>query len=527
MNQDTMSISSLHFRTNNKAPMWVDHLLGAKSVFWQMDEMSRERKILNTLDEGRESILSHAASPPAVSMTPSCSLELLGFVRVDAAEPFLLQDKHRHPSLGTGKLLLGSNNSSWSCYYRATYDNWRMTEYVGKDPFYWPVFFYCPASSALACHRDVIDKMDRKRELNLSLYLNVTTRMGKKEDWSVNLTMIMNPRIWDPPEAMQTVPDLAVCSSMPYRSNQPAKQESIHAILLEWIRYHTALDIRTVLYDATGSQFDAMQRSAYYQKQAIPPATLRRIWERFEYHDYSILSLLYPQLRNMTYDNLDGLNSVIMKLDDDHTYTLTHCRFDVEARHGIQNILVADFDEFLYFPHAGSHGRLQAHYLRESLLHEAKRRSFDQILLWQFLLGSRLPQDDVAECVAREAKGESQAPSIYNCFAFFSAYASSVQLYKSIHLTKACPFNTDHHACTTTTMSRMEDYDCLCDTKAVFQCVLVHLSLRPNDYKGRQPLRSANSSESGPDRTKFNRTELSRVVRYEMVARPRTTLKIF
>eukprot|EP01039_Chlorochromonas_danica_P006921 gene6921-7655_t len=536
MNADNLSITSLHFHVNNKPPEWVDHLLGGKSVFWKMYEEGEKRKILNTLEEGRKTIISHPSSPPAIAMTPSCSFELLGFVRVGSAEPFLLSDKHQQPSMGNAKLHLGGsgNNTSWPCYYRATYDNWRVTEYVGTDPFYWPIFFYCPAPTAQVCEEEVILNMEKNEEMDFSIQLNVIAKKKeekkKKEqvEWNINMSMIMNPRVWDPPEATLTVADLAICSSMPYHSSQQSKQESVHAILMEWVRYYTTLDIHTVLYDATGRQVDEMQDSAYYQKQSLSPPTVKKMLERFDYHRYSILSLLYPQLKNMTYDNIEGINPVIMKLDDDHTYTLTHCRFDVEARLGIQNILVADFDEFLYCPQVGSQSRLQAEYLRASLLYEGKRYGFDQILLWQFVLGSRVPQDDIAECVAREAKAEKLFPSIYNCFASYSAYPANVQLHKSVHLTKTCPFNTDHHACASGTMSNVEDYDCLCDTKEVYQCVLFHLSLRPNDYKHSRPhSKYVNQTAAGKGRIRLNRTELSRVVRHEMVFRPRTFVRIF
>lgn len=56
-------------------------------------------------------------------------------------------------------------------------------------------------------------------------------------------------------------------------------------------------------------------------------------------------------------------------------------------------------------------------------------------------------------------------------------------LHKSIHLTKSCPFNTDHHACTNTFGLKAADYDCACETKTITTCILVHLSLRKYDER--------------------------------------------
>lgn len=158
---------------------------------------------------------------------------------------------------------------------------------------------------------------------------------------------------------LKPTPALAVCTSMPYLSSVPSKRASVNAIFFEWVRYYSSLGIHTVVYGSHGVQKKQLSSSRYVMMQSLKPGGLRRLTHHMDYHNYSILSHLYPTMREWYYDNSEGLNRRLVKFDDDHTYTLTHCRFDVQARLGVRKVLVADFDEFLYCPSAGNTAKEQ------------------------------------------------------------------------------------------------------------------------------------------------------------------------
>lgn len=476
---EALSITSLHFSSTNKAPQWVDYLLGSKSAFWAMDKETGDRTISNSLEEGRKMVMSTAAMPP-IAHSPSCSFEFLGFVKLGTMAPFLLSNKHSRPSVGHATLNL--QNSKWLCYYRGTYDNWRSTEQFGGPPNYWPVFIFCPSPFAPRDPDGSCGKLVSEMEVQENINASLTMKLDESTFWTVQFDIVNNPREVNLRKGrnIRAAPDMAICSSMPYLSSVPSKRNSVSAIFFEWVRHYTNLDVRVVVYDATATQQKALTESRYSRKQRISNMASRRMMNRFEYHDYSILSLLYPAMKDKNYDNERGANPTLLKMDDDHTYSLTHCRFDVQAKYGIKHVLVADFDEFLYCPAAESNAKAQAIFLKE-YLDTAGQHDLDQLLLLQYGVSNK-STSSVADCVAREAAGHLNSPSVFNCFASH-VHSMHAHLHKSIHLSKACPFSTDHHACTNTPGLKGEDYDCICDTKPIADCMLVHLSLRKYDER--------------------------------------------
>lgn len=78
------------------------------------------------------------------------------------------------------------------------------------------------------------------------------------------------------------------------------------------------------------------------------------IQKNLYYHNYTILSILdNNKEHSWKYDNVDTSSDEIIRFDNDHTLTLTHCRFDVKAKFGIENVIAVDFDEFFYCPKGG------------------------------------------------------------------------------------------------------------------------------------------------------------------------------
>ena len=69
-------------------------------------------------------------------------------------------------------------------------------------------------------------------------------------------------------------------------------------------------------------------------------------------------------------------------IDDDKQYTLTHCRFEAKASHGLEDILIVDFDEFLFCPKAGATAASQMswfHTLLRNYKHQGKDSSIAMI----------------------------------------------------------------------------------------------------------------------------------------------------
>lgn len=470
MDAKKLSISSLRFNQMAVLPDWVEPLLGAKSAFWKMKK-EEDKRSLNTLQDGREAVIN-AAKLNVTAFSPLCSFEFLGFARVNSAAPFLLKFKHQQPSVGHGELSVGSLH--WKCYYRATYDNWRLSEQLHKEAHFWPVFVYCPApwtpnQDDTECSK-LKDLMDNQDVMPATLQVNV-----QKEKWKIPFSMVHNA--FDP----QTHPmsEIVVCSSMPYVSSIPSKRDAVGAIFFEYLRYHSNLGLQVVVYDTTGKQRKYMFDAPYSKRQRMSVTTLLNMRNRVVYYDHSILGLLDPSILEVTFDNDESDTPAIGRLDDDHTYTLTHCRFDVAARWGVRNVLVTDFDEFIYCPSAPPTAKMQAQFLHR-YIKAANAVHLDQLLLFQEVIYNRTVEG-AAQCIRNQialtaSDDPNVDPSIFHCFAAHNKRHAAVQ-HKSLYLTATCPFNTDHHACSMVRGMTLADYDCLCHTTMASQCSVIHLGM--------------------------------------------------
>lgn len=71
------------------------------------------------------------------------------------------------------------------------------------------------------------------------------------------------------------------------------------------------------------------------------------------YYDFTIMQLLRLYPSNIVYNNKDGIiDRAIIRSDFDKRLTLTQCRYSAKQLYGIEEVLVVDFDEFLYCPRA-------------------------------------------------------------------------------------------------------------------------------------------------------------------------------
>lgn len=463
INSTGLSVTSLRYNPSPFLPRWVDHLLGTKAVFWRMNQEGDQKNISTTLASGREAVAKAIRINPS-AFSPQCSFEVLGFVRL-GQHPFIASNKHRVPVLGYGSLDLGGR--AWDCYYRATYDNWRASEVLSEGPHFWPLFLYCPAPrtpQGVETHcMQFATKMEGVKEMAISL-----TVQAQGVQWVSRLTLVPNAGHG------KAHSEAAICTSMPYISSEEAKRDVVGAIFFEWLKYHSNLGLRIVVFDATGKQAKYLSQAPYSRRHQTV-SNLLTMRSNVEYHPFSVLSRLDPSMLSLQYDNDFFDVPVISKLDDDHTYSLTHCRFQTEAQYGIDNILIVDFDEFLFCPAAGLTAKGQSQFLHR-YIRSARHHGLDQLLLFQEVLYNRTAEG-ARECMLKQL---GSAGSVFDCFAAYKHQHTAV-LHKSLHLTNVCPFATDHHACTNIDGMDMHDYDCMCFTYMATQCAVVHLAMKESE----------------------------------------------
>ena len=179
-----------------------------------------------------------------------------------------------------------------------------------------------------------------------------------------HLSMTTHNTTWDanieagaiitPPHSKENVvgfgnfllPQLTACLAITYETSQERKREVNGALIFEWVRYYATLGFKVMVYDKNG----ANRNSIYFDKYGLSQNQHGRDWLwGVDYHPYTVLGLLISDNANLKYDNTNVKHDVFF-LDDDKTATLTHCRFEARTLYGSDNVLVADFDEFLYCP---------------------------------------------------------------------------------------------------------------------------------------------------------------------------------
>jgi hypothetical protein len=520
VNSNDLTITSFLYNPTVAASAWVDRILGPKAVFfdkspqnfWASSDKPLSKEEMNL----RSTLFQNKMNLPPSALWPSCSFEMLGYIRLGVTEEFQLGPRIS-PVTGTAAIS-DRKQVNWPCYYRSLYENWREeTEY--SEPNYWATVFYCTAPNITDCqqfHEKYIiqgsDQPIASFQLKIPLKSGATIQtdftakiISKKEAVSHAVTEIK--------EKSFSLP-LAVCVAIPYTSSDSGKEAGNGAMLYEWVRYHRALGIKVIVYDRNGANWKHIFNSKYgkarYQEQRRQHRTsnnnsnnggsnygkLKKL--ELVYHPYTIRGLLESEKRNIRYDNTERFSANTSTEDPafrsrfetqgfDKVLTLTQCRFEAKALYGIDNVIVADFDEFLYCPIGGRTASEQAAYLRWFLLSH-KMQGVEQLELPQRYVGNRT--DSPRDCVIQHAQS---GKSIFDCFAAFRFYNGGHSV-KSIHLGHQCPLTGYHHAC-----SGSDDppraYDCMCHSHAIpqnnlkpyehvegYECAMVHVSTLIDNY---------------------------------------------
>lgn len=470
INNTALSVTSLQYNPFNSPSDWVDNLLGSRAHFIP------DRHLVpypSKYDEIRKLNMT----PSISELNPECSFEILGYVRLDVQNPILRHNKELAPILGRARLIHRTERMHrWKCYWRVIFGHFEDMDYDLGDTFT-SVVFFCPVP-AHKQQKQMCDSLMKYYEFSAvntyEIRMTIQDPNTKKQVEWVNRFRAwtrFEDKVGPPPEDIlnenhQVNPQLAMCLSIPYTSSKPEKTIGNGALLAEFIRYYTTLGFKVFVYDRDGMNKIHLQNSPYM--------IARNITLDYVYYNYTIRGLLDKGTTGLRYDNeLEVHQPVIREIQDwDKTLTNTHCRFEVKAVHQIENVMVADFDEFLYCPEAEASFASQKRNLH-AMIRYLDRLKFAQISFpqrWIMNLTSS-PRD----CMIEYAK---KGKSVFDCFGPYKYVAGGFNS-KSLYLGHKCVATDFHYACS----NGPYNHNCLCqfDTQHA-RCNMIHLSSQLERY---------------------------------------------
>lgn len=482
INSSALTITGLHFHPTRVVSEWVERVFGNMSVHFSSNTVYEKVRYVKPLllNESQNSsrLIAEKIDVAYISNNkPRCSIDLLGSVPLDVrnnnlrTRPFTNEYKLIGPAIGNASLNILELGESWKCYYRGLYENWKV-ENDKSHPNFISVFFYCPQFQSASCMKL------RKHGASSNSILEMHVRMELiHQIWENKFNaMLYQPTrvLFRNSEKLQ----LGMCIANPYTSTDEAKADSNGKMFQDWIRYYSNLGIIIFIYDR-----DAM--SYRYVSSAIDEdETVRR---HTIYYNYTMRGLLDPASRGMQYDNNELLgdlkpknkSATILRFHQqgvDKTQTLTQCRFEAKAVYGIDHVIVADYDEFLYCPSASTNFESQAKYLSQTI-RKMKGKHVDQLTFQQIMLVNKT--ESPRNCLIDKVH---QKKSIFDCFHSFNQIMATHSL-KSIHLGHKCPLTGYHSACPPHSMQpRLFDCRCINENEFPSVCSFIHFSTNQRLY---------------------------------------------
>lgn len=486
VNSSSVTITSFVYQPlGGMKSEWVDRVLGAKSIHYVMEPnvspFTRNSLSHEEIKKRTQQIKS-SFQLPEYALWPSCSIEMLGFGLLGVSDPV----NHRH-SAGVGKAEITVGGETWACFYRAMFENWRRENDV-TAPNFWALFYYCPAPQ-LQRSCEALNKLVKDKGPKGYISVNMTMHL-KKVDWTTKFEVKPIDRSQVVKAALAMPTPVSVCVSVPYTTSDAVKAEANGALLSEWIRYYSMLGMKVIIYDRDGANKKYIFKNNKYK---VSQGINMTKYSRVVYHEYTIRGLLDPSRSGLRYDNTEPVTGQAQRLSryesqgHDKALTLTQCRFESKALYGLDNVLVVDFDEFLYCPRAGPSADRQAKFIT-SYMQEKQMLGIEQILFPQRLVLNITvsPRD----CVVDQVK---VGKSVFDCFAPYEYYMGGHSV-KSLHLGHKCPFTGYHQACASPDAPRA--YNCVCNSMNVHsnptrpykelkesECSVLHLSTNAGSYR--------------------------------------------
>lgn len=474
---NSTGISILSFRQNLAGAVrsdWVNNLFGTKAFF--TGKYPRPN-ITSPIDDfpNRFKIPEHAKNP-------ECSFELLGYVMLGSIGPFTTNLFRDDLIMGEAPMQIMESAVPWTCLYRAAYDTWRINPTLAI-----PMAFFCPVPKGINC--------SQLQEMNTTSSRNVVGHISMEVQnvtWTAEFSSALHPAEHHAANEAQDKRRAGkhahnhqrptTCLVIPYESVEKSKKLVNGAMVYEWVRYYARLGFTVFVYDKNGANREAIYHSEYsVHRNAIGNQWLSSVF----YHPYTVFGLLSKKSANLSYDNSHYPNNIktLIHLDDDKTATLTHCRFEANALFGNDNVIVADFDEFLFCPSAAVSLTGQRAYIH-NLLHSYRQQNFGQIIMKQLWVPYKTFGGNFTtptECLNHHVANHM---SIFDCYAGYHDNIGDFFVGKSVHLGHNCLVTNFHYSCNTG--------DCACLSTSVSTtaaaggpddtCYYIHLSTNNIDF---------------------------------------------
>jgi hypothetical protein len=412
----------------------------------------------------------------------------LGYIKLNTEKPFMAYNRDE-PIIGNASLSIGHSGVKWNCFYRPGFERWRVPKH------YWSTFFYCPAPTSSSC--ELLEAS--KGRLSGVLTMELESRTWKAKFAVNNVARQTKNLKYQLASIKQDKPSMAVCLIIPYTSSDPVKETVNGAIMFEWVQYYALLGFKVLVYDKDGANHRFLMEGKYGEAQGKEQNKWR---ENVVYHPNTVLGMV-DRRQNLSYDNLekeaDGANrdvvrrggmsyrQIVSYTDDDKTATLTHCRFEASALYGIENVLVSDFDEFLYCPGAASTFSAQRHWL-DKLLQRYKDENIDQMVFLQVWTAANLHRGYYETPLSCLQDKVSKGNSIFECFAGVDYTVKTTHFGKSMHIGHKCPLTDFHSSCHSSDCNCSVSYAGLHEKYVNIpdddRCFFIHLSSNQKDYAG-------------------------------------------
>lgn len=557
INTSALTVSSITYNPSSKYSDWVSRLFGEQAIFHNRSFSKRAGAYLLPEEKfDRSRIFKEHFQLPPEAILPSCSFEIMGFALVDFDHPISHYYMHTAPSVGVGKLSFQfpSDSSSeppidtWKCYYRAMYE-FTAKKLLLLPVVHWPIFIYCPAPkhdySCLNVHdwykRSLIAKVMEKNiphdeaskklssqelaaklqfsdrsfdgfrhykhliqssigELLLPAQLDLFLMHGT---WTNQLQLDMMNIVRKPKSNSR-----AICAVIPYTATDSVRKDINDGMAYDFIRYYNRLGFKVVIYDRDGVNYDHIMHGAYSQIQGDDSSQFDLL-----YYNFTVLQRLIPGISKFEAENVDSikLSKVVVRGDIDKRLTYTYCRTHLRQTFGIEEVLVIDYDEFLYCPRAPPTIIGQKQYLDEYFT-QIRNQGVEQLFLKQRVLVSGASSKNMTEClisqvnqaaslfadqkrkqnaglalstISRETDRNRVIPSIFHCL---SPFQFGVKMFfdKALHMGHACPYTSFHFS------AYLRFVDCYVNSfqsasrvKRQYDqggCSLIHITSRPNHY---------------------------------------------
>jgi hypothetical protein len=331
-------------------------------------------------------------------------------------------------------------------------------------------------------------------------------------------------------------PTMAVCTVLPYAHtemdhNMTAEHEVNKHILLQWVAYYKNLGFKVLIYDRGGhhdsAQLKALVRGSAKDRNRKTGGNGGGVTtdRHIHYNTYTVLDMLSTGCGDThNHGHVDAAATACKRdtnrdapstlmgnkrtiadpakqryiADIDKVLTLTHCRHELNARWGITDVLVADFNEFLLcrpLHRASLTHRGQAQFLR-TMIDALRARGKKYGLIHPRIPASstlEVTGETPVECLSRSIRRNE---SIFSCYGRFqdvldppskpsktsqaprADHGGNNLLYKSCYFGHYCPLTS--HLQSANLGHQRREYDCgdmeYTELDAETQCSLIRLA---------------------------------------------------